>query len=131
MRKILFLGFILILSSLTFADSDHIEFPEWTYWAEIAEHTAMLGIAVIAIIFLLNYYKNQKYKNQIKIAIVGFGIFAFGELSTTLHHFLLYPFGVWNAIVNHGLLLIAIAIIVYALAGLLKEIKTGNSEQKA
>ncbi|MBI4896417.1 MAG: hypothetical protein HY832_02615 [Candidatus Aenigmarchaeota archaeon] len=121
MGKKLFFGFILMLSSLTFADSDHIEFPEWTYWTEIAEHMMMLGIAVIAIILLLNCYKNQKIKNPIKFAMIGFGIFAFGEFSTIFHHFLVYPFGVWNAIINHGLLLIAIAVILYGFLELLKE----------
>lgn len=100
-----------------FADSDEPAFPVWTYWVEIVEHAVIFLVSATTAAYLV--YRRKKAST--KIAAAGFGILAIGELLTILHHFLAYPFGVWNAIVNHALLLAAVSTIAYALARSLKE----------
>lgn len=123
MREILL--FLSLIIPIGLADSDHIAFPEWTYWVEIFEHSGILIVSLVAVAFLFSKYEN---KGWVKFAIAGFGIFAFSEILTILHHFLIYPFGVWNAIANHGLSLIGLAVIFYSLTMLrekpLKNIRT-------
>lgn len=93
-----------------------LKFPAWTYYAEIIIHFASLLVAVGAV--LLIYYELRKSHGHLRrtldYALLGFSLIAFGELMTTLHHFLIYPFGVLNAIINHGLLLLGLIFLVYA-----------------
>lgn len=104
-----------------------ISFPAWTYYAEIILHFVSLLVAVGAV--LLIYYELRKSHGHIRktldYALLGFSLIAFGELMTTLHHFLIYPFGVLNAIINHGLLLIGLLCLVYAFF-VLKDKKSGR-----
>lgn len=111
-----FFAVLLLLAGAqaAFADSDGHAFPVWTYWVEIGEHAAMFLIALTIVAYLL------KKGPDMKLALWGFGIFALAEFLTILHHFLVYPFGVWNAIVNHGLLLVALALVSYSFARVLK-----------
>ena len=122
MKTILVLA-ILLAAPAAFADSGEgsahsedgteIVFPVWTYWVEIFEHLAMLAISIAAI-FLLGLKKSKRFK-EARIAIAGLAILALSEFLTTLHHFLFYPFGAWNSIINHGLLAAGIALIAFAL----------------
>lgn len=93
-----------------------LSFPAWTYYAEIILHFLSLLVAVGAV--LLIYYELRKSHGHIRrtldFALLGFSLIAFGELMTTLHHFLIYPFGVLNAIINHGLLLLGLISLVCA-----------------
>lgn len=112
----LFLVFILI--PLTLAHSDDIgeqdsmhfmhkgrlTFPVWTYYAEIIEHIAMFIVGVVGFVLV--------FKTKNSFLLWGFGVFTFSELLTTLHHFLIFPLGVLNAVFNHLLVLISIILIV-------------------
>jgi len=103
MRRFLFL---LLLLPAVFAHSDEgVVFPAWTYWVEIVEHAATFAISISVIAFLLY----RKAGNRFLVA--GFGLFALAEFLTILHHFLIYPFGIWDSIVNHGLLLLAVGAV--------------------
>ena len=111
-----------------FGDSDNIHlfhmgkltFPVWTYWAEIAEHFAAV-LAVAIGLFLL--YFNSAIK---KISLIGYGLIfiLISEVLTLFHHFLIFPLGIFNAVFNHGLLLIGFALLVL---GLVKN-KGGKNE---
>lgn len=100
---------LLLLAPFAMAhENEPVVFPAWTYWVEIFEHLAMLAVSAFAAAVLLGRRKRDSH------AVFGFAVFAFAELLTILHHFLLYPFGVWNAIVNHSLLLVATASLAYS-----------------
>ena len=91
-----------------------IAFPIWTYYAEIALHVLTL-IASIAVAFFIrfNLYKSQKHsKGALRFAFFGFLFIAAGELLTTIHHFLISPFGIYDSIANHFLLLIGLVLLV-------------------
>lgn len=100
---------LLLLAPIAMADeAAPPAFPAWTYWVEIFEHLAMFLVAAVATAVLLSRKKRAGY------AAFGFGVLALAELLTILHHFLVYPFGVWNAIFNHSLLLVAVASLAYS-----------------
>ena len=102
--------------------NDNIIFPSWTYYGEIIEHSIIIIISIIAIYLLINKYrKNVKKEEAIKLSIIAFAIIALSQLLTNLHHFLVYPFGVWNAIIHHGLLLVGIILIVFSYIKLLEK----------
>lgn len=113
-----------IVSANDVHSDEALIFPEWTYYAEIVEHSAMVIIAIIAILFLIRPYReHENAKQGILWLMIGLGIFALSQLLTNLHHFLIFPFGVLNAVVHHGLLLVSIVIITIALFKLLKGMK--------
>lgn len=93
-----------------------IRFPVWTYYAEIILHVLSLAVAAFAVILIYTklYKTHGHIKKVLDFAWWGFILLAFGELLTTLHHFLFYPFGIFNAIINHTLTLTGIGLIVYA-----------------
>lgn len=132
-KTILIFLFIFTLANfgLVSANGEHsheeqsLIFPAWTYYAEIAEHSLMIIIGVVAILFLSKPYKIYKgeVKQGILWMIMGLTIFIFAQLLTNLHHFLVYPFGIWNAIIHHGLYVMSIAIIIMALFKVLKGVK--------
>src|SRR3989344_7711131 len=115
--------FVILLTGIALADEGHgMEFPVWTYYAEIVEHLIIFAFSSIAIIFHYKFYK--KYGRNIIYAIAGWAIIAIGEALTTAHHFLFYPFGEINAIVNHGLLLAGLFILAFAYIKILGEEKS-------
>ena len=113
----------MMQSDLNMMHYGTIKFPTWTYYVEIVLH--MLSLAVAAFAVILIYTKLYKTHGHIKrvldFAWWGFLLLATGELLTTLHHFLFYPFGIFNAIINHTLTLTGIGLIVYALFILRKQ----------
>ncbi len=111
----------LFNTDLVIADdgSAHVKrlvFPAWTYYAEIVEHSLMIIIAFVAILLLIKPYKKfeAKTKEGILLMIVGLSIFIFAQILTNLHHFLIFPFGIWNAIFHHGLYVISLITIIIA-----------------
>ncbi len=46
--------------------------------------------------------------------LIGLFTLFLSQLLTNHHHFIIYPLGIWNAIVHHGLLVVAVAIMIYA-----------------
>lgn len=88
--------------------------PIWTYYVEIFEHIVAALVAGGAAALLYAYH-GRKHDEEHRLAALGFAIIFIGEALTTAHHFLLKPFGVWNAIVNHALLLLGLAVLAYAL----------------
>ena len=90
-----------------------ISFPVWTYYAEIVQHISMVVIALIAIvaIYLSLSKKVELRKQDLQLALWGFIILGAGELMTTLHHYLIHPFGIYNAVVNHLLLLVGLLLL--------------------
>jgi len=103
-------------------DGQPLVFPQWTYYAEIVEHSAITIISVLAIFLLIKPYRTKTgaEKQGILWFMAGMAIIAISQLLTTLHHFLTFPFGIWNAIIHHGLLSISIAVIILAFFKLLK-----------
>ncbi len=118
---IFLLSLILLNVNFVFAnDGDahggRLVFPAWTYYAEIVEHSLMIIISIAAILLLINPYKtySNEAKDGILWMIIGLGIFIFAQLITNLHHFLIFPFGIWNAVIHHGLYVISIIVIIAA-----------------
>ena len=104
-------------------------FPVWTYYAEIIEHFAMF--VVIAVVLYTIYETFSKFHIQ-KKKIFGFFVWGFlsiglGELLTLLHHFLIYPLGIFNAVFNHGLLLIG---IIFLGIGFVRLVRYEESKRK-
>ena len=95
-------------------DSSHdgvVLFPAWTYYVEIVEHVLM---AVIAFYVLVQLFEGGKQVKVVKAGLAGFALFLIAEILTILHHFMIYTFGIYTAIVHHGLLLISAGLIAYA-----------------
>jgi len=99
--------------------------PVWVYYVEIVEHTLMMLIGLVAVWFLVKAYKKHENitKQGVFWMIVGLVIFILGQLLTNLHHFLISPFGVWTAIVHHGLYAISILVIIVAFFKLLRVVE--------
>ncbi len=115
MLSFLFYFFNLITIISANGDLPHsVVFPEWTYWAEIIEHSILVIIPLIAVFLLIKPYKTkQNARTGIKWAIAGLIILVVSQALTNLHHFLFYPFGIWNAIIHHGLLVVAVILMIY------------------
>ena len=54
------------------------------------------------------------------MVVYGFLFIGIGELLTLLHHFLIYPLGVFNAVFNHGLLLVGVVFLAIGFVKLIK-----------
>lgn len=128
---ILFFVFILANAELVSSNgedtSEHgFTLPVWTYYVEIVEHTLMIIVGIAGILLLIKPYKTHKNekKQGILWMILGLIIFVFSQLLTNLHHFLFFPFGIWNAIIHHGLYLVSIVIIILAFFKILAEDKS-------
>ncbi|MEK6916844.1 MAG: hypothetical protein AABW92_03800, partial [Nanoarchaeota archaeon] len=90
-------------------DGPHgVVFPVWTYYAEIVEHSLMMVVGIVGIALL---WKHKKRKGVIEM-IIGLALLVVAQLITNLHHFLIYPFGILNAIIHHGLYLVSIILII-------------------
>lgn len=113
---------LLLLTGTALAHEDDNSLPAWTYWTEIAEHTAMSLIAIGGIAYLSLAHKKlgANIRPKVNSMILGLSIFAISQILTDMQHFLIYPFGVWSGIVNHGFLLAAAAVMIYSYIGLLK-----------
>ncbi len=119
-------GIGIVGANGTHLDEDQsLVFPEWTYYAETIEHGAMLIIAIITILLLIKPYR--KHENEVKESIlwliIGLVMLALSQLLTNLHHFLIFPFGIWNAIIHHGLLMVSVVVMIIAFFKLLKGVK--------
>lgn len=118
MRKVSCVAFVsllfLISVSVVAAYGTDDGFPVWTYYLEIVEHSVMVIISVVG---MYSFYRMYVTKRQSVILglLWGLGLFGFGQLLTTLQHFLLFPFGIWTAIINHGFLLVGVGIFVKSL----------------
>lgn len=113
---------LLFGTNAAYADEGHgMEFPAWTYWVEVAEHAAMTVAAIGAMLYLLPVRKSAGKKMKIKIDTMIFGLIllALSQIVTDMQHLLIYPFGIWTAIAGHGILLAAVAVMIYAYIGLL------------
>lgn len=105
--------------SMHFMHYGSLTFPVWTYWAEILEHSGMIIAGIIVFIVLLNHYSSSADKTKrknIAYALWGFGLWTLGEILTQSHHFLFFPFGIFNAVVTHGLTLAGIILIIISIA---------------
>lgn len=93
-----------------------LSFPVWTYYAEIVEHVLLFTIAVAGVwlIYYKLYKSHEHLKEVLDYVLWGFALLGLGELLTTLHHFLIYPFGIFNAVINHGLVLVGIGLLIYS-----------------
>ena len=109
---------IILFSSTVLAngEDDHSIFPQWTYYGEIVEHTLLIIITFLAIILLIKPSKTEEKKKKLSISlmIIGLATVLLSQFLTDLHHFLIYPFGMWNAIVHHGFLVIGVALMIYS-----------------
>ena len=126
MKKIIFLlillSFPIVLahtdefgeaSSIHFMHRGALKFPVWSYYAEIVEHLVMVivvAVALYAVYAIFSRFHIEK-KGIFNLFVYGFLLIGVGELLTLLHHFLIYPLGVLNAVFNHGLLVIGIVFL--------------------
>lgn len=120
-RLLLISTLLLVFATTISADSDNdgrVVFPVWTYYAEIVEHSLMAVIAIVVIVQIADY---KKPKNAVKYGLAGFAVFFLAEILTIMHHYLIYIFGIYTAIIHHGLLLVSIALISYAFVSSLKK----------
>ena len=113
--------FFVLLTGIALADEE-AGFPVWTYYAEIVEHVIIFIFAAISVVFHQKFYK--KYGKNIIYAMTGWAIIALGEALTIAHHFLFYPFGEINAIMNHALLLVGLFVLAFAYIKILGEGKS-------
>ena len=136
MKKIVFLLMLLALpiaiahtdefgevsNEIHFMHKGALKFPVWTYYAEIVEHLVMF--VVIAITLYAIYETFSKFhiekKKTFGFFVWGFLSIGLGELLTLLHHFLIYPLGIFNAIFNHGLLLAGVVLLGIGFVKLVK-----------
>ena len=134
-KTILWIFLALALLSMAFAHEDEfgesesfhflhmgkLVFPVWTYWAEIIEHSLILLTILIGLIWA--YSKYSKPNEEIKLGLVEFGFITIiiSETFTLLHHFLIFPFGIFNAVFHHGLLFVGILLLVCGFLKLIKE----------
>jgi len=132
-KKILIaIAFLLLLAQYASAHTDEIGevdsmhfmhygkliFPVWTYWVEILEHSGMIIAGIIVFIILFNHYSSSADKikrKNIAYALWGFGLWTLGEILTQSHHFLFFPFGIFNAVVTHGLTLTGIILVIISM----------------
>ena len=93
-----------------------LQFPTWTYYAEIFEHLLSFLVALgIALFIRLKLYESQKHAmGALRFAFFGFMVIATGEFLTTLHHFLIYPFGIYDSIANHFLFLAGLVLLAFS-----------------
>lgn len=107
------------VDSMHFMHYGSLTFPVWTYWVEILEHSGMIVVGIIILIILFNHYSssaNKTKRKNIAYALWGFGLWTLGEILTQSHHFLFFPFGIFNAVVTHGLTLAGIILITISIA---------------
>ena len=101
-------------------------FPVWVYWSEIIEHLAIILTVSIGLFICYSKYSKSGKKMVFGLFEWGFVVILISEIFTFFHHFLIYPFGIFNAIVHHGLLFLGILLLVLGLL----EIKTKNIGDK-
>lgn len=101
-----------IFASANGSNEEGVIFPVWTYYAEIVEHGLIISIAIFVLYRILT--RTRKKTGVTNHLILGFIALAIGESLTIMHHFLIYPFGIYNAIVHHGLLLVSIVFISFS-----------------
>ncbi len=95
-------------------------FPAWTYYVEIVEHIAMfLAVMIGAMIVYLKAYKREASKS-FGLVIFGFVLLALAEALTIMHHFLIHPLGIFNAVVNHFLTLAGFVLLAYGVFMVIK-----------
>lgn len=116
-----FVVFTLLPSLIVADENGGLNFPTWTYYAEIVEHSAIAIVAVLAIFMHVPFYKTFKGKiNLLNYAVIGWVILVASQIVVIFQHFLIYLFGIFTAIVDHGLLLISVVVLLYAYIKLLK-----------
>lgn len=100
-------------------------FPVWTYYAEIFEHSVIMITGIAAILLLIRPHRKSRggKKQGILWMIAGLAILTLSQLLTNLHHFSFFLFGIWNAVIHHGLLAASIIIIVVAYFKMIKGVK--------
>lgn len=106
-------------------DETGVSFPAWTYYAEIAEHSLIIIASAIAMLFLVRPYRARRKEERqgILMMMTGLAILLISQLLTNLHHFSVFLFGIWNAIIHHGLLSASVVIMITAF---FKEKKLGK-----
>ena len=133
-RWIIWLVVLLVLPNLAsahedeYGDSDNfhffhmgkLTFPVWTYWGEIVEHFLMVIVFSAGLFYI---YTKKKVDKIGSMVVSGFVLILISELFTLLHHFLIFPLGVLNAVFGHGLLLVGMLLVVF---GIIK----GTGEKK-
>ena len=70
----------------------------------------VVAIALYAVYETFSRFHIEK-KGVLNLFVYGFLFIGIGELLTLLHHFLIYPLGVLNAVFNHGLLVVGIVFL--------------------
>ncbi len=109
--RMLFITFVFaLLAGMGVASANGSSmFPAWTYYAEIVEHSALIIAAIIGIALLL-----ARKEKRMSLMIAGLVVIIASQVLVNLHHFLIYPFGEWNAIVHHGLLVAGLILMISA-----------------
>jgi len=115
MKKIFYSIISLLFTKSVLADSGShsITFPVWTYYVEIVEHSLIILVSLIAVILLFKKI-NSKNRNSVYLMSSGLVALIIAQFITNLHHFLIYPFGIWNAVIHHGLYFISIVLMIMA-----------------
>jgi len=117
------------VDSMHFMHMGTLKFPIWSYYVEIIEHLVMFVVVAIALYSIYSAFSkfHIEKKEILGFFVKGFLFIGIGELLTLLHHFLFYPLGIFNAVFNHGLLLVGIAFLA---VGLVKLIKYEENKRK-
>jgi len=143
MKKIFFLLMLFMLpialahtdefgevsNEIHFMHKGALKFPVWTYYAEIVEHLVMVVVVAIALYAVYAIFSRFHIKKRgiFNLFVYGFLLIGVGELLTLLHHFLIYPLGVLNAVFNHGLLVIG---VVFLCIGFVKLVRYEESKKR-
>src|SRR3989338_3599111 len=143
MKKIFFLLMLFMLpialahtdefgeasNEIHFMHKGALKFPVWTYYAEIIEHFVMF--IVIAVVLYAVYKTFSKFhiekKGILNLFMYGFSFIGVGELLTFLHHFLIFPLGVFNAVFNHLLVMVG---IIFLGIGFVKLVRYEESKKR-
>lgn len=106
-------------------------FPEWTYYAEIVEHTALIILPIAAIaLFAAAHRKNKMHGKPITWMAAGLAILIAGQIIVNMQHFLIFPFGIFTAIVHHGLVAAGVIVMIAAFYMLLKEKQVASIDKQ-
>ncbi len=109
--------------NLDFMHYGSLTFPVWTYWVEILEHLGMITVGIAVFIILLNRYSSsveEKERKNLAYALWGFGTWTLGEILTQSHHFLFFPFGIFNGIATHGLTLVGVILVAISIVKIMR-----------
>lgn len=91
-----------------------LTFPQWTYWGEIIEHSLLLLIA-LAVTLLLIIVSQKRPEMDLRFPIFGWGLVSLSQILVNLQHLLIFPLGIYTALVHHGLLVAGLTLIAWTI----------------